>query len=86
MRHPTNTRVIFADSPEAARNDYLALSIETKDPKPALECFKVLDLEDFDIDSDINFVEEISVGPPVMEVIRIDPPRAYVLYYMEEVS
>ncbi len=84
MRHPTNTRIIFADSEKEAREKYLAMGIETKDPHPVLECFKVDELEDFDMSADFNFVGEISVSPEVMETIRQDPTRAYVLYYMEE--
>jgi len=50
-----------------------------------LECFKVTELDDFDLSADFNFVGEISVSPPVMEKIRRDPDRAYVLYLMEEI-
>lgn len=85
MRHPTQTRVVFAESTEEAREKYLALGIETKDKNPILECFKVLEVEDFDIAGDFNFIGEISVSPQVMDTIRQDPERAYVLYYMEEV-
>ncbi|MFZ5646044.1 MAG: hypothetical protein ACOY30_00290 [Bacillota bacterium] len=84
MKHPTNTRIIFADSTEEAREKYLAMNIQTKDPNPVLECFKVTEVEDFDLSAGFNFVGEISVSPPVMEEIRQDPPRAYVLYYMED--
>lgn len=34
--------------------------------------------------ADYNFVGEISVSPEVMEDIRRDPERAYILYLMEE--
>lgn len=86
MRHPTNTRVIFAASPEEAREKYVQLGIETKDKSPVLECFKVTEVEDFDVSAEFNFVGEISVGPPVMETIRQDPENAYVLYYMEDIT
>ena len=86
MRHPTNTRVIFADSPEEAREKYLSLKIETRDKTPVLECFKATEVEDFDISAEFNFVGEISVGPPVMETIRQDTEKAYVLYYMEDIT
>lgn len=85
MLHTTNTKVIFADSGEEATQKYLDLGIKTSDPKAVLECYKVSEDEDFDIDSDFNFVGEISVSPEVMEVIRQDPQRAYVLYYLENV-
>lgn len=86
MRHPTNTRIVFADSEAAAREQYIALGIKTKDPEPVLDCFKVSELEDFELDEEMNFIGEISVGPPVMQEIRQDPSRAYVLYYMEDIS
>lgn len=86
MRHPTNTRIIFADSEQEARKKYLELGIKVKDPKPVLECFKATEVEDFDLSSDMNFVGEISVSPEVMETIRTDPKRAYVLYYMEDIT
>ncbi|MGQ9556474.1 MAG: hypothetical protein ACUVTU_00785 [Desulfurispora sp.] len=86
MRHPTNTRIIFADSAEQARAQYRKLQSPTRDPHPTLECFKVLEVEDFDLNASFNFVGEISVGPQVMEIIRQDPERAYVLYYMEDIN
>lgn len=84
MKHTTNTRIIFADSAGEAREKYLALGIETKDPAAVLECYKAIEEEDFDLSSDFNFVGEISVSPEVMETIRQDPERAYVLYYVED--
>ncbi len=84
MKHTTNTRIVFADSSGEATDKYLAISIKTQDPEAILECYKVSELEDFDLSSDFNFVGEISVSPPVMEEIRQDPSRAYVLYYLEE--
>lgn len=86
MRHPTNTRIVFAGSPEEARDKYLAMNIRTVDPNPELECYKVNEVEDFDLSAGFNFVGEISVSPPVMEEIRQDPQRAYVLYFMEEME
>ncbi|SFR15777.1 hypothetical protein [Desulfoscipio geothermicus] len=84
MQHTTNTRVVFADSMDEAREKYLAMNIKTHDPNAVLECYRVFELEDFDINEDFNFVGEISVSPEVMQTIRQDPERAYVLYYIEE--
>lgn len=83
MQHTTNTRVIFADSEEEARQKYLALDIKTEDPQAILECYKTTEDEEFDISADFNLIGEISVSPEVMEVIRQDPERAYILYYLE---
>lgn len=83
MQHTTNTRVVFADSLEEAKQKYMSMDIKTQDPNAILECYKVLDEEDFDLSSDFNFVGEISVSPSVMEEIRQDPEKAYVLYYLE---
>ena len=84
MKHTTNTRIIFADSLDEAKKQYLSMDIKTEDPNAVLECYKVVDEEDFELDSDFNFVGEISVSPSVMETIRQDPERAYVLYYLED--
>ena len=84
MKHTTNTRIIFADSLDEAQKQYLSLDIKTEDPNAVLECYKAVDEEDFELDSDFNFVGEISVSPSVMETIRQDPERAYVLYYLED--
>jgi hypothetical protein len=86
MRHPTNTRVIFAASPQEAREKYQSLKIETRDRTPVLECFKATEVEDFDASAEFNFVGEISVGPPVMEIIRQDLENAYILYSMEDIT
>lgn len=83
MQHTTNTRVVFAGSAEEARQQYLALGIKTEDPGAVLECYKAIEDEEFDLAADFNFIGEISVSPEVMEVIRQDPERAYVLYYLE---
>lgn len=83
MYHPTNTRIIFADSADEALKQYLALAIKTVDPDAKPECHKALDEEDFDLNAEFNFIGEISVGPPVMATIKTDPARAYVIYYME---
>lgn len=85
QQHTTNTRVIFADSEAEARQKYLDLGIKTGDPEAILECYKVTEDEEFDISADFNFVGEISVSPEVMETIRQDPERAYVLYYLEKI-
>lgn len=84
MQHPTNTRIIIADSPEEAREKYLTLGIKTKDPNPGVECLKPMEDEEFDINSDINLIGEVSVGPSIMEEIRKDYSRAYVLYFLED--
>ena len=84
MQHPTNTRIIFADSPAEAKEKYLALNIKTKDPNPGVEVLKPQEDEDFDIDSDINLIGEVSVGPSIMEEIRQDAVRAYVVYFLED--
>ncbi|TYO92726.1 hypothetical protein [Desulfallas thermosapovorans] len=85
MEHTTNTKVIFADSMEEAKEKYLALGLKTEDPQAVLECYKVSELDDFDINEDFNFVGEISVSPEVMNTIRQDAERAYVLYYIENI-
>ncbi len=64
----------------------MQLGIETKDKAPVLDCFKITEVEDFDVSAEFNFVGEISVGPSVMETIRQDPEKAYVLYYMEDIA
>lgn len=84
IRHPVNTRIIFASSGDEAREKYKALKVESKDPGAILECFKASEVEDFEMEADFNFVGEISVSPEVMAEIRTDPDRAYVLYLMED--
>ncbi len=87
MLHPTHTQVIFADSAEEAKKKYLALKIDPDhDPNPQIEIRKVTEEEDFDPESDFNLFGEVSVGPPVMEKIRTDLERAYVVYYMEKLN
>ncbi len=86
MRHPTNTRILFASSADEAKEQYLKLGIKTKDNAPILECFKVTEVEDFDLSAEFNFVGEISVSPEVMATINKDPEHAYVLYYMEDMG
>jgi len=86
MKHPTNTHIIFANSFQEAKKKYQSMDIKTKDPKPNLECFKVTELDDFDLSEDFNFVGEISVSPPIMETIRKDPSKAFVLYCMESIT
>ncbi len=48
------------------------------------DCIKATEDEDFDIDMDFNLIGEISVGIDVMNIIRQDYERAYVIYYIEE--
>ncbi len=87
MEHPTHTQIIFADNAEEAEKKYRALGIEPDhDPNPRIEVHKVTEEEDFDPESDFNLFGEVSVGPPVMEKIRTDIDRAYVIYYMEDAS
>lgn len=86
VQHPTNTRIIFAENPEEAKQKYLALNIQTKDPSPGVEVLKPQEDEDFDIHSDINLIGEVSVGPSIMEEIRQDPEKAYVVYFLEDPS
>jgi len=86
MEHPTNTRIIFADSKEEALKQYQALNIKPEDPDPRVECYKALEEEDFDVNAEFNLVGEVSLSPPVMETIRKDPERAYVIYYMEKLA
>lgn len=83
MYHPTNTRIIFANTAEEALQQFHTLGIKTGDPDAKPECYKVLDEEEFDLGAEFNFIGEISVGPPVMATIRKDPSHAYVIYYME---
>ncbi|MBO8137425.1 MAG: hypothetical protein H0Z40_04745 [Desulfotomaculum sp.] len=85
MEHPTHTQIIFADSVEEAKEKYLALGIKPDhDPNPRVEVIKVTEEEDVDLDQDFNLFGEVSVGPDVMEKIRTDAERAYVVYYMEK--
>lgn len=86
MYHPTNTRIIFADTADEALKQYRALNIETEDPDAKPECYKALDEEDFDVNAEFNLVGEVSLSPQVMATIRKDPARAYVIYYMENSS
>lgn len=83
-QHPTHTRIIFADDVEQAKQKYLALNIKPDhDPNPTIDVHKVTEEEDFEVDADFNLIGEVSVGPPIMEEIRTDSERAYVIYYLE---
>ncbi|MEG6616318.1 hypothetical protein V6C27_07750 [Peptococcaceae bacterium 1198_IL3148] len=85
MEHPTHTRIIFADSPEEAKEKYLALNIKPDhDPNPIVDVRKVTEEEDFDAESEFNLFGEVSVGPPIMKEINKDVNRAYVIYYLEK--
>jgi hypothetical protein len=85
MEHPTHTRIIFADNNVEAKDKYLALNIKPDhDPNPGIDIRKVTEEEDFDVECDFNLFGEVSVGPPIMEEIRTDVDRAYVIYYMEK--
>jgi len=84
MEHTTNTRVIFADSPEDAKEKYQKLVKPEHDPNPKIDVCKVTEEEDFDTDSPFNLIGEVSVGAEVMEEIKKDIDRAYVIYYIEK--
>ena len=56
MQHTTNTRVIFADSTEEARQKYLAQDIKTEDPQAVLESYKATEDEEFDLSAYFNFI------------------------------
>lgn len=86
MQHPTNTRIILAENPEEAKQKYLALNIQTKDPNPGVEVLKPQDDEEFDINSDFNLIGEVSVSLAIMEEIRQNPEKAYVVYFLEDPS
>ncbi|MCF8010269.1 MAG: hypothetical protein K9L17_04220 [Clostridiales bacterium] len=86
QQHTTNTQIVFANSTEEAKNKYLSMNLETHDPDPVLECYKVTEEEDFDLSEDFNLIGEVSLSPPVMETIRQDARRAYVLYYLEKIE
>jgi hypothetical protein len=87
VEHPTHTRIIFADSKEEAKQKYLALNIKPDhDPNPTVHICKVTEEEDFDPESPFNLFGEVSVGPDIMDTIRKDVSRAYVIYYMEKVK
>lgn len=85
MQHTTNTRVIFADSAEDAKAQYLALGVKPdEDPNATLDVCKVSEEEDFDLESPFNLIGEVSLSPEYMDIVRQDADRAYVLYYIEE--
>ena len=67
-----------------ALEKYKALDIKPDhDPNPTIDVIKVLDEEDFDVESPFNLIGEISVGIDIMEIIRQDVERAYAAYYIE---
>jgi len=87
VEHPTHTRVIFADNTAEAKEKYLQLRIKPDhDPNPTVDVRKVIEEEDFDANSPFNLFGEVSVGPDVMEIIRKDINRAYVIYYLEKLK
>ena len=84
MQHTSHTQVIFADSAEEAKAKYLALDIKPDhDPNPQLDVIKATEDEALAITMDFNLIGEISVGIDVMNIIRQDYERAYVVYYIE---
>lgn len=84
MQHTSHTQVIFADSAEEAQEKFLALGVKPDhDPNPTIDVVKCTEDEDFDVESPFNLIGEISVGIEIMEIIRQDYPRAYVVYYIE---
>ncbi len=85
MQHTTNTQIIFADSAEDAKAQYIALGIQPdEDPNATLDVCKCADDEEFDFDSPFNLIGEVSLSPEFMEKVNTDPQRAYVIYYIEE--
>ncbi|MTI81804.1 MAG: hypothetical protein FH758_13185 [Firmicutes bacterium] len=85
MEHTTHTEIIFADSDAEAKEKYLALDIKPDhDENPKVDVVKVTEEEDVELDQDFNLFGEVSVGPDVMEKIRTDAERAYVVYYLEK--
>ena len=79
MQHTTNTHIIFADSAEDAKAQFIALGVKPdEDPNAQLDICKCTEEEDFDFESPFNLIGEY------MEKINTDPERAYVLYYIEE--
>lgn len=85
QQHTTNTQIVFADSEQEAKEKYLSMGLEIEDPEAILECYKIAEVEDFDLAEDFNFIGEISVSPDIMATIRQDAPRAYALYYIEKI-
>jgi hypothetical protein len=86
LEHPTHTRIVFADGIKDAKERYLKLNIKPDhDSNPRIEIRKVTEEDGFDVESPFNLFGEVSVGPDVMEQIRTDLDRAYVVYYMEKV-
>lgn len=85
MKHTTNTRVVFADSEEAAKEAYLALGVQPEhDANAVLDICKCSEEEDFDFESPFNLIGEVSLSPEYMAKVNEDPERAYVIYYIEE--
>lgn len=85
MKHTTNTRVIFADSAEDAREQYLLSGVKPDhDANAILDICKCSEEEDFDFASPFNLIGEVSLSPEYMAEVNRDPQRAYVLYYIEE--
>ncbi len=89
MFQPCGTQVIhklfsLTAAQKKQKEKYLALGIKPDhDPNPQIDVIKATEDEDFDIDMDFNLIGEISVGIDVMNIIRQDYPRAYVIYYIE---
>ena len=85
MLHTTHTHVLFADSADDAREQFLALGVKPdEDPNAKLDICKCTEDPDFDFDSPFNLIGEISLSPEYMEKINTDPQRAYVLSYIED--
>ncbi|MCD5406446.1 MAG: hypothetical protein LRZ99_02000 [Desulfotomaculum sp.] len=85
MEHPTHTEIIFANNTQEAVDKYAALGIKPDhDPNPKIVALKAAEEEDFDMESDINLIGEVSIGPPIMKKVRTNPALAYVVYYMEK--
>lgn len=85
MQHTTNTHIIFADSAEDAKAQYIALGVKPdEDPNAVMDVCKCTEEEDFDFDSPFNLIGEVSLSPEYMTTVNTDPERAYVIYYIEE--
>lgn len=85
MQFTSHTKIIFADNPQEAKAQYEAFGLQPdSDAQAKLEVIHLIDEEDFDLDSPFNFAGEVSLSPEYMEIVRKDPERAWVVYYLEE--
>lgn len=85
MEHTTNTKIIFADSAEEAKKAYLdAGNKPDHDANARIDVCKASEEPDFDFDSPFNLIGEVSLSPEYMDIVRQDPERAYVIYFIEQ--